>query len=254
MKSEELFEAIGHLDETVLAESAPKSGIIRRIGWRVALIAAVVTGLAMTAAATPLIRNALKGAEVETDESEYFMATDPVNGESPQVQKHDILLEVDIHADAPKRIETYYALLEVPEEFRQYLGHVYQDEMLASFGWLEDATGRQIFFTQIAGNACEPEDYVAHIWTNPGEKTTCNMKTLGEIQGCLMEQEALGNVPAKRIFCWSDGDYLFYLEAPGDYTDARLEEMLASIQPVEDVTPYLSTMTDAEMAELFGSK
>lgn len=254
MKSENLLDAIGNLDENILMENSKKGGTVRRIGWRVALIAAVVAGLALTAAATPLIRNAMKGAQVKTDEAEYFMATNPENGESPQVQKHDVLLEVDINVDAPKRIETYYAIPEVSGEFRQYLGHVYKDEMLASFGWIEDGAGRQIFFTQLAGNAYKTEDYVAHVWTNPDEKPSCGMKMLGEILGYLIEQKEMGNLPGKRIFCWSDGDYLFYLEVPSDYSDAQLEEMVASIQPVEDITPYLSTMTDAEIEEFFGMK
>ncbi len=254
MKSETLLETIGNLEEDILMEKGRSAGTVRKLGWRVALIAAVVAGLALTAAAAPLIRNALKSAEVQSDESAYFMPTNPDNGESPQVQKHNVVLEVDILADAPARIQDYYVVSQVPAEFEQYLGHVYKDQMLASFGWLDNETGRQIFFTQVAGNACQPEDYAVSIWTDPGEKPACGMCTLGEIQGCLMEQETIGNLPGKRIFYWSDGEYLFYLEVPADYSDTQLEEIIASIQPVEDITPHLSTMTDAEMEAFFSSK
>lgn len=246
MKEEQLFEAIGELDAAILAETEVNTGNIKRMGWRVALIAAVVAGLAVTAAAAPLIRNALRGAQMKTDDSAWFTPTNASTGESQQVQSHDITLEVEFNENAPGSIMTYYITPEIPPEFRQYHGHIYKGAMCAQYGWITENKDKMIFFEQWAGNAVEPGDLVVNVYTNPGEVPQNGLKTIGGIQGYLVEQPTVGDDPGRRIFCWSDGDYLFRLEVPGDYTDAQLESMVAAVHPVEDITPYLLNMNDGK--------
>ena len=255
MKNERLFEAIGELDETMLAETENTGeGCTRRMGWRVALIAAVVAGLAVTAGVAPLIRNALLGGKLETDDTAYFTPTDPTTGESHQEQRHEITLDVAFNEDAPKSIETYYITPEIPEEFKQYHGHIYKDAMCAQYGWIVEGTDRDIFFEQYAGGIVEPGDLVVSVYTRPGEVPKHGLKTIAGIQGYLIEKPTIESDYGERIFCWSDGDYLFKLQVPCDYSDEELEEMVACVQPVEDITPYLSTMTAGEVEKLFGTK
>ncbi|MBQ3215556.1 MAG: hypothetical protein IJB11_05495, partial [Oscillospiraceae bacterium] len=71
------------------------------------------------------------------------------------------------------------------------------------------------------------------------------------IEGYLVEEPTLGNNYGERKFYWSDGDYLFCLQVPCDFTDAQLEEMVTSVQLVEDIKPYLSTMTEQEIKDIF---
>lgn len=250
MKKEQLLEAIGELDEAMLAETEMTEGKrTRRITWRTALIAAVVAGMAVSAGAAPLIRNALQGGKLKTDDTAYFAPTNPVTGESHQEQLHAITLEVEFNNDAPEGIETYYITPEIPGEFDQYHGHIYKDAMCAQYGWIEETTKRSIFFEQWAGGSVEPGDLVMNIYTRPGETPQHGLVTLGEIRGYLTEEPNVG----RRSFCWSDGDYLFKLQVPLDYTDAQLEAMVTSVRSVDDITPYLFTMTDGEVANLFGN-
>lgn len=251
MKKETLFEAIGELDEAILAETENiVTRSTKRLGWRAVLIAAVVAGLAVTAGAAPLIRNALVGGKMETDNTAYYTPTNPTTGESHREQRHEITLEMEFVEDAPDGIETYYITPEIPEEFEQYHGHIYKNAACAQYGWIEETTKRSIFFEQWAGGSVEPGDMVMNIYTRPGETPRHGMKNLGGICGYLTEEPNLN----RRSFCWSDGDYLFKLQVPLDYTDAQLEAMVASVRPVDDITLWLCTMTDGEVNDLFDNQ
>lgn len=255
MKKEKLFEAIGNLDEEMLAETEEVTQIrTRRIGWKAALVAAVVAGLAVTAAAAPLIRNALKGGTLEPETQAGFTPTNPITGDSQAFVWHEIMLDVEFNEDAPRSIETYYMIPEIPEEFtNQDLGHIYKDAIEAWFGWRVPGTDRDIRFIQWAGKHDAIEDVLSvNVTTAPGVVPVHGLRTFAGIQGYLVEEPTLGENYGEREFYWSDGDYLFCVQVPCDYTDAQLEAMVASVQPVEDITPYLSTMTDEEIAEIFG--
>lgn len=253
MKNERLFEAIGGLDDSIIAEtetvSRKRSG---RIMKRTLLVAALVAGLAISAGAAPLIRNALLGGKLETSTQPVFLATDPATGKSPELRSHKITLKVEFNEDAPKSIETYYITPDIPVEYKQYRGHIYKDEMCAQFGWIVEGAGRDIFFSQTAGNAVQPGDLVVSVHTAPGQMPEHGLRTFAGIQGYLVDEPTVEYDYGKREFYWSDGDYLFCLQVPIDYTDAQLEQMVASVRPVEDITPYLSTMTDQEVGEIFG--
>lgn len=255
MKTEKLFEAIGDLDEQMLSEMEAVTQIrARRMGWKAALVAAVVAGLAVTAAAAPLIRNALKGGELVPETQAGFMPTDPNTGESPAFVTHEITLDVEFNEDAPKSVETYYITPDIPAEFsNQFLGHIYKDAMLTWFGWGVPGTDRDICFTQWAGKYPAMEDILTvNVTTAPGVVPVHGLRTFAGIQGYLVEEPTFGSNYGEREFYWSDGDYLFRLQVPCDYTDAQLEAMVASVQPVEDITPYLATMTEEEIADIFG--
>lgn len=254
MKNEQLFEAIGGLDEAMIAETeTEKRG--KRIGWRVALVAAIVAGLGITAVASPTIRNALLGGKMETDDRVWITNTDPADGSSYEVNVHEITLEVEIDADAPKSIQTYY-IPQIPENMNQIKGHIHSYDApnaLTQFWWISEGKDYDIFFSQLAGGSLRPEDLKESVTTLSGTVPKTQLCTMAGIQGYLIDVKPIGDgLNGDRIFFWSDGDYLFRLEVPYGYTDAQLEEMVASVQPVEDITPYLSTMTQEEINEAFG--
>lgn len=253
MKNEDLFEAIGGLDDTMIAETETvgrrKTGHTLR---RTLLVAVLVAGMAISAGAAPLIRNALLGGKLETSTQPVFLATDPTTGKSPELQSHKITLKVEFNEDAPKRIEAYYITPDIPAEFKQYHGHIYKNGVVAQFGWIVEGKGRDILFSQTAGNAVQPEDLVVSVYTAPRQMPEHGLRTFAGIQGYLVEEPTVEYDYGRREFYWSDSDYLFCLQVPIDYTDAQLEQMVASVRPVEDITPYLVTMTEQEIGEMFG--
>ncbi|MBQ7344778.1 MAG: hypothetical protein IJW45_01790 [Oscillospiraceae bacterium] len=252
MNREKLFEAIGQVDERLLA-GAEVQKKYRRLGWKVALVAAVVAGLTVTAVAAPAIRNALFGGKVETDDTMWITPTDPADGSSYEISSHEVTLAVDMDADAPKTIGTYY-LPRVPEGMEQVAGHILGDPLgsVTQFWWIQDTVG-DIHFVQKAGGSLQPEDLRESVSTSYGTIPEAELRTFAGIQGYLIDALPIGDgLVGDRIFFWSDGQYLFRLEVPYEYTDDQLEEMVASVQPVEDITPHLVTMSQEEMERVFG--
>lgn len=255
MNADKLFQAIGELDDGVLmgADETPRRN--RRIGWKVALVAAVVAGLAVSAAAAPAIRNAIFGAKVEKDKHVWISATDPADGSSYEMNVYDIRLELEVDENAPDSIEVFY-VPEVPEELVQIKGHIHPlegENALTQFWWINEETDSDIFFSQQAGGSLTPEDLTEHVSTALGGAPSTKLCTIAEIDGYLIDVRPVGDgIGGDRIFYWSDGQYLFRLEVPYEYSDAQLEELVASVQPVEDIVPYLSTMTQQELEDAIG--
>ena len=245
MKNEKLFEAIGELDDAMLAEAEGMKGkCSHRIGCKVALVAAVVAGLAITAMAAPGIYSALKGGTAKTDDIVWMSATNPANGSSYEMKNHKITLEVDFQENAPKSIATYYIASDIPDEFTQYMGHIMKDEMCTQFGWIVEGTDRDICFYQWAGGSVTSETLVVEVSTAPNVPPKHGIKMIAGIQGYLVEVPSMGDNYGEREFYWSDGVYLFCLQVPCEYSDAQLEAMVAAVQAAEDISPYLIPVTE----------
>lgn len=251
MKNEKLFEAIGGLDDTMIAEAETTvKKHTRRIGWKVVLVAAIIAGLAVSAGAAPLIRNALLGGKMETDDTSWFTPTNPVDGSSHEIRQFEITLDVDMDKDAPKEIETFY-VPRIPENVPQYLGRIYGNNS-AQYGWYSKDSDQGFFFCQQAGGSIRKEDLDYHMYAVPGDQPMAELRTFAGIEGYLVAAKPVGDEDGDRVFFWSDGDYLFRLEVPYEYTDAQLEEVIASVKPEEDIVRYLRDMTDQEIEDYFG--
>lgn len=245
MNAENLFQAIGELDDGMLmaADKEPKRQ--RKIGWKVGLVAAVVAGLGISAAAAPAIYNAIFGAKVEKDEHVWISATDPADGSSYEMNVYEIRLELEVDENAPDSIEVFY-VPDVPEELVQIKGYIHlrdEENALTQFWWINEQTDSDIFFSQQAGGSLTPEDLTEQVSTALGGEPGTKLCTVAGISGYLIDVRPLGDgIGGDRIFYWSDGQYLFRLEVPYEYSDAQLAELVASVQPVEDIVPYLSTI------------
>lgn len=251
MRSETLFEAIGNLDENMIAETENvNTKNTKRVGWKVALVAAIVAGLAVTAGAAPLIRNALLGGKVETDDRAWFTATNPENGNSYELRQHEITLDVEFDEDAPIKIKTFY-IPQIPEGYKQIYGYLYSGSWV-KFTWASEDYTHDITFWQTAGGAAGPDDLLEYVHTVPGDAPKTELRTFAGIQGYLIEEKPVAELHGSWIFYWSDGDYLFRLSMPYEYTDAQIEETITNIYAVEDITPYLIDMTDQEIGEALG--
>lgn len=251
MRNEKLFEAIGGLDDAMIAETerAVRKHTMR-LGWKVVLVAAIIAGLAMTAGAAPLIRNALLGGKMEKDDTAWFTPTNPADGSSYECRQFEITLDVDMDKNAPKQIETFY-IPQIPQEVPQYLGNLYQGSV-AQYGWYSKDSDQGFFFCQQAGGSIQKEDLNYHVYAVPGDQPKAELRTFAGIEGYLVAARPVGDGDGERVFFWSDGNYLFRLEVPYEYTEAQLEEVIASVEPEEDIVQYLRDMTDEAITDYFG--
>lgn len=240
MMREDLLEAIGNLDDKILAETeATASTASRRTIRRVVLVAALVAGLAVSAGAVPLIHSAVQGGTMKTDETAYFTPTNPANGESHRTQRHEITLDVQFDEAPPEQIEMHYMLSAVPDKYTQYHGQLYRGARTAQFGWKSEEGNGVIFFTQHAAGTLNEYDLRVSVFTPYGQIPKHGLRVIAGIQGYLIEEPAGAGLAGSRRFVWSDGAYLFCLEVPVEQTDEELNQLLTGIRPIEDISDYI---------------
>lgn len=253
----ETFSAV-HAPDTTIEEvlkmtDKKKSGGFGRGMARAVLIAAIVLALAATVFAAAEIRNqnrdpnrdAVKAGSVETDDEVWFTPTNTA-GNSYERRMHEIYLDVEMYPDAPQSVDVFY-LPQVPEDHGQIHGYLYRDRMSVSYSW--KAPGEFIDFAQTAGANYDPSEVIDVIWTKQGVEPEVELTEIAGMKGYLVREEPTEDSSGRRTFHWSDGNYLFRLQVPYEYTDAQLEKMVSGVQPVEDVRPYLIGMTAEEKEE-----
>lgn len=253
MKKEDLFEAIGGLDVQMLSGAEKeKRRHGRRIGWKIAIAAAVIASLAVTAVAAPAVRKLFWSGEAQKEDFTAFTPTES-NGNSQQVQgaEYRFSFEVTADEDAPETIQTYY-LPQIPEGLEQVSGHILGNPLnsMTQFWWIQrgqwDIHFSQYTIADVPGGKWEEMVFVPQ-----GEGTQLRETTVAGICGYQLDVGPVYD-NGNRFFWWCDGQYLFRLEMPYHFTDAQVEEMVASVKPVEDIRPHLSTMTQEELEDVFG--
>ncbi len=191
---------------------------------KVLLVAAIISLLATTVMAAPMIINAIKGGRVELNK--------------------DVILELELNPDAPEDVLIHY-LPEIPEGYKQTLG--YKSDIERTYLWATNEEGSnfmhpdEIQFMQWPGKVWEQKDTGNGTWAcwidiPEGEKPRFSMTELGGMLGFLVESDYGYGC---RIFFWSNGDYVFKLEVPDEFTDAQLAQLIESVHIVEDITPYI---------------
>ena len=215
----------------------------RRILRGVLVAACLLALIAATIIAAPkLYKNR---GHVVTDEGLWATPTD-ADGNSDVMHQHKVYLDFDLRQEAPKRITRFY-LPQIPEDYVQYHGYLYKDNMLVQYRWkAPDSYENDIAFYQEAGGSVDLTECVDVVWTEPEKKPETNFSTLGSIDGYLIDSAPVGELSGHRVFYWTDGDYLFRLEAPYSYTDEQLSALVESVQELSHVRPYLIGMTEAE--------
>ena len=239
---QETFSAV-HASNAVISEVLEMTrerktngcGALRKI-----LIAAVAVMLiATTVFAASAIHNALVGGSLE-NESMSFTLMDNGNGE---LNRYKVWLDVDMNEDAPESIETYYMPV-LTDEYQQYFGYVYQQSATA-FMWTYgvDCWEDEVRFWQTAGGAFEEDKEIACVYMLPEDMPEAKMVDLNGVQGYLVG-DSFGY--GSKSFFWSDGDYLFQLDVPNEYTNDDIARLLESIVDVENIEPYCVSMTEEE--------
>lgn len=250
------FSAV-HASEELLSEvlemsNEKKTKKFGQKAIRHILIAAIITALlAVTAFAASEIYDTLQVGQIMVESDSGLTPTDD-GGNSYEILWHDIHIGVAVNADAPTAVTEFY-LPEIPAGYIQYHGYLYKDNRTAQYFWKTEADYlHDIRFDQEAAGSLDNGQFVITVCTKPGEEPEVMEAEFAGIEGYLAKSEVHGGVAGFRMFCWCDGDYLFRLEVPYDYTDAQLEEMVKSITQVKNIRPYLIGMTQEEKDEALG--
>lgn len=253
MKREDLFEIIGQLEEMRLERSESTMAMgKKRIAWKLMLVAAIIISLATSVLAIPELRGALFGGKLETENA--ILTTDGA-GYSDKVVLHYISLDVEMHENAPKKIETFYVPA-MSSEYEQSNGRAYAGCLLHSW----ETPDGTVTFDQTAGALYIQNQYVEcvdAVYVDPDHIPEAELTELGGVQGFLLEVEpfVLGgyeHTGAKKFF-WSDGDYLFRIDFPYDYSSQQMEVWISSIREVKDIESYLVGMSEEEIEEFFSN-
>ena len=245
MNEHQLFEAIGHADEKYLIELEGRKPLkLCSVLRRAAMVAALITLLAVTAVAGPNIISALVGGETYWSDELYPYVS--IYGPSAEgmTDGHRVVLEIDVDPNAPATLETPCVptvLLENHPAGRcvwESHGAVYWCKYYYENGKTDD-----IRFEQYA----IPEDgdgkYFAIIRSITGAKKESRMFTVGDIR--VMEVTFTGYfdlgsmrfVETRQLY-WSDGMYIYYLLLPYDVDAEFYESVITSVQPVEDTSIF----------------
>ena len=240
----ETFSAV-HASNEVISEvlemaKERKTNDFGHSGLRKILIAAaMVLLIATTVFAASAIHNAVVGGSLKNKGVSFTL----MNDSNEELNRYEVWLDVDMNEDAPKNIETYYMPV-LADEYQQYFGYVYW-QSAAVYRWTygEESWGNDVRFWQTAGGAFYADQAIAWVYTLPEETPEAKMVELNGIQGYLVG-DSFGY--GSKSFFWSDGDYLFQLDVPDEYTNSDIVKLLQSIVTVEDIEPYCVSMTEEE--------
>lgn len=245
MKNEQLLDAIGGVDETVLLQSE-QAGVGRRFSLgRVALIAATVAALALSAtAASGLFSRPITDIDVISGETVAPFSMDANGNILPGgVQGLKITMDVDIDEDAPTYLEEYY-LIDLPEPWQSYgMGTPDGRYWLRSWDhiWWQEGRSGQVELTQSL-----VVNYLAHNQVD-------SLLRLSEKDGVTARKCHIAGLEVLKVtipkldwydegdghlYCaegetrlyWSDGRYILRLIYPVWVSDAQAEEILSTLR------------------------
>lgn len=246
----DLIAAIGAVDAADLEHSERSSAGKRRIGTKVLLAAAIVSLLCTTVFAVPAIYNALFGVETrQTFVSRIFVE----EGKPADVHESALTITLDVRMlpEAPSEIETFYVPMlpakqwdPIPLQITE--GSVVSFNLDVLLQW-QNADGEYVIFEQTAWPADPYGHFHDTMLTGFDASYSVSRAELGgyPVRRIVVEpseKEENGVYaadPGKQKLYWSDGLYIFSMEVNYTMSDARLAEILESLQPVPDAFEYL---------------
>ena len=251
MTNLDLISAIG---EAVKQEDLEHSERLvthrRRVSTRVLLAAALIALLSFTAYAAPAIYNALFGVKTtQSAVSRIFVE----KGKPADVHESalDITLEVRMLPEAPSEIETFWAPMLPAKQWdpiplQKTEGSVVNFDLGVLLQW-QNADGEYVKFEQTAWPYDTVGEFQDTLLTGFDASYSVSQTELGgyRVQRIIVEpseKEENGVYaahPGLQKLYWSDGLYIFSMEANYSMPDARLAEILESIRPVSDPAHYL---------------
>lgn len=246
----DLIAAIGAASDEDLEHSERLASGKHRVKIRILMAAAIIALLSFTAFAAPAIWNALFGVTAE----QYRISGIFVEKGQPidvRESSLNISLDVQMSKDAPSRLLTCYVPMLPAEQMEPIPLTVMKGAVIifrtdSLLQW-QNEDGEYVLFRQVA-------------WPDYAKGQTFDTVSTGFDAGYSITQTELGGYTVQRLMVepsekdengvhaehpglqklyWSDGFYLFSMEVNYSMEDARLAEILESIQPVSDVTKYV---------------
>ncbi len=217
------------LEMTEKSEKQPS-----RLLPKVLLVAAIIALLTTTAFAASAIFHALKGGDTEFISGGWYAPTGSPYNKGPY-DAYEVYIDIEIDPDAPKTIEMCY-MPEMRDNYVPYFGAELNG--VNQFGWTNGLRNYddEILFFQFAGGMIDLNDPVACLHIPAGENPKTTLTDLEGISGYLVEDPMFYG---RRWFYWTDGQYVFQLAVPDEYSEEQLTEIVKSVHYVPSIEPYL---------------
>ena len=269
MKSGKLLDAIGEISDEMIADAAVEKRMMPHRGektdstWnvtsgsrrmlRLGIAVALIAGLLGTAALASSMWF-FDGYHPQVDDSWDAVTPTDDNGVSHIGSIYIISFSLPLNEDAPELIETYY-FPQVPDIYEQSFGAAYTGmnfDKLGSiiYAWdIPDGAIQGMMFYQESGfdsNVIE-----THVTGTPDIAPELKETELGGVEGVLIVEPVESDYP-DQYFYWSDGEYVFHMRFPIDFTEEQMAQIIGSVHEVEDVRPYLISMTEEDLEKTFG--
>lgn len=240
MTGEELLNAVGQVNERYLIQSeetvAPRS---RRTAWRLILVAAIVAVLTVTAVAATGGFGVWGGSTELVSDGEEAMKKDDsiVYAESG----YQIRLDLEVSKKAPRSMEKCYVPqdVQIQGEYTFRYVNVFWDSYDAVWSGEVDYDNfndsEWVYFSQIAaGNPTSRTDHISAPNHAPLEKKTViiNNMSMFEVSMDTFRDGRCTATGFRRLY-WTDGEYVFTLEVPYDFSDEKVGKIIASMAEVE---------------------
>ena len=250
MTTLDLIAAISAARAEDLEHSERQRSGKRRTGARLLLTAAVLAVLTATVFAIPTVRNALFGVETtKTFVSRVFVTEGQADFRESAI---DVALELQMDANAPARIETCYVPMLPAQQWDAIPLTLSGGETLSFrantlLQW-QNGNGDYVRFRQFAMPSYNGQYTFDSVSTGFDAEYSVSQIELGgyAAQRITVEPSSIDDLgfhaehAGLQKLYWSDGRYVFTMEVNRDMTDAMLASILESIQPVEDLTPYVA--------------
>ena len=253
MKNEKIFNAMGLLNDELIEDASLEklhtTENRKRLQTRRMLRLGIAAALAISLLGTVAL--AVQHFRYELQISDPVEVVSPtLNGVSQSGTMRHISFRLPLNEDAPDLIERYY-FPDLPEMYEQSFGYAYA-------GLNRDKLGLLHFRWAVPGGKSwglefrqenKPENGEIHLnLSEPTLKET----TLGGVEGMLIVETEVSWMTNYQRFYWSDGNYVFSINFPLDFTEEQMGEMIASVREVEDIRPYLISMAEKDINETFG--
>ena len=255
MNEYDLYDAFGGIDDELLARSERRA--VRKFPIRkVVIAAAAVMALAVTVMAAPAIMHLLFDSEIEMLHK-GIMYVDNENGISFY---RDAAYEVDMTLPCAETAPTSILEYRLPAYFAEnnwscnnsYVD-IDREDLPARYVFdIDDAPQYWVIFEQAPFNQMPIRGTAQFLMDGGRTGVTIERQiVIGDVEGTLyvVEPSEADGEPGQKNLVWSDGEYAYLMECGWSVSDEMIAEIVLSLAPVEDFTPYAAEEFDSEVPE-----